>query len=325
MDKVEIVLKNENINISNIDQNIINNINELYNNPRDFNIFIESLKFINKPAKIKPTFTKVFIEYNGKGVILSDKIFILWNNIKKTAGFNNVNIDEKSDYKELPYELKNKLNNKILHDYINIPKSLHEKFNFTLGNNIENFDEIMQKNIDNLLYKIQNLKNNGEIFQRFRIEDKLINQISPKNTLIINANTVTKLFKNNGFPNPELNSWLTPIIGFRIIKTNNKVDYFTYYGFESSNDTTAVEARNSFSTLEKGKSIIKINQYNIYDNIKHLQFWKILKQIYNETKKHNIYAELVCRYDFDIKNQIQNILNQDIKHISNLVLNYIRY
>jgi hypothetical protein len=281
----------------------------------DTNLLIDSLEFIDKPVTVKKTVRRAIISLNGfnskagVAITVSRNIYSIWTEIRKLLkDNNNSNTDSRSEYQELPDELK-------------------EKLGFTSDLSTVNENEIVER-LERLYENVNTTDRVGELFFRFRLEDKSIGRYSPENTLIINANEYFNLLDDTIFPidlgnmNIRETSWITPFVGIRINKYSTDAEYMVYYGYEIADAFTEDDARKFFTI--KGKSDIKLSKFYGDQRSEYLNFWVFLKIVYERIRDLKPDIEVVCNEFFDTKNYIQNTLDRDIKDISRLIIDYIK-
>jgi hypothetical protein len=346
MESIETILKSIDNDIE-FSDNLKERINILSED--DLNLLIDSLDFIDKPVTVKKTVRRATINLNGVEKTVSRNIYSIWTEIRKllkdsnsnTASYlsyNTTNSNSKSEYKELPDEMKEKLGftNKSI-NYFNDDNSerginsfsevdrssfVESQYNSVLST--VNEDEIVDK-LDRLYENVNMIDKIGELFFRFRLEDKSVGKYSPENTLIINANEYFDLLDETVFPiefDVSETSWITPFVGLRINKYGTEVEYMVYYGYEVTDAFSENDARRFFTL--KGKSDIKLSKFYKDQKSEYLNFWVFFKIVYERIKELKPDIEIVCNEMFDMKNYIQNTLDKDIKDISQLIIEYIK-
>jgi len=335
MERVESILG---LKISSDD--IKNHINIL--SDEDVNLLIESLDFINKPVTVKKTIRRAVFNYNGIEKTIPRNVYSIWvglRNLLKGDNSNsaaasyisyaNENSNAKDDlelegYKELPTELKEKFG--FIKPSINVNSQTYNDYNSTSYNNrvLPIFDEDIEYYIDKLYDNVNKINKIGELFFRFRLEDKKISKYSPENTLIINASQFYEILDQTIFPvdfdNIETN-WITPFVGVRISKYSSNSEYMVYYGYEITSADSEEEARNFF--MKKGKSKIVLSKYFKDEGSEYLNFWVFFKIVYEKIREFNQNVEIVSLFDFDIKNFLQNTLDVELRNISKLAIDYM--
>lgn len=313
MERIETIIRSYKNDIE-IPDDLRERINVLSEN--DINILIDSLKFIDKPVTVKKTIRRAIISLNNKAGVektVSRNIYSIWTEIRKLLKDNNSNTASyvsynTSEYQELPDELK-------------------EKLGFTSDLSTVSEDEIIER-LERLYENVNMIDKIGELFFRFRLEDKSVGKYSPENTLIINANEYFNLVDDTVFPidynnmNIRETSWITPFVGIRINKYSSDAEYMVYYGSEITDAFTEDDARNFFTI--KGKSDIKLSKFYGDQRSEYLNFWGFFKIVYERIRYLKPDIEIVCNEFFDTKNYIQNTLDQDIKDISRLIIDYIK-